>query len=329
MTNFNLKKMSTLVGVSVFALFALSADPQISGSSYVVYTNAVSESSGTYSSDVSDSYATTTVVLEDSTDTTDFTLDVDFDIDSDGDISLSADEASVSYTGDSFSVQAGWSEMDLGYENWYNAGDVLCDTETYNASLSLTVLSDDAGSLSLTPFTKLPLDSEEAGYGVAVNYDLAAEDGLTGLEAIGYMSDGDVQVAATITGSLGLDFALDGKVTVTDPTDFELASVLSYSVDAASTYLDIYYDNYSEDDETLGNSILAVVPQVYYDLDDTTSLIAYYEGDYNFDDSTLSNWASLGVKKYLSDDFYVYPYVDTTFSSSQIVELNVKVYKSF
>jgi hypothetical protein len=325
MTNFNLKKMSTLVGVSVFALFALSADPQISGSSYLYYINAVSESSGTYSSDTSDSYATTNVVLEDSTDSTDFTLDLDLSIDSTGELSVTADEASISYSDDLLTLQAGWSEIDFGYENWYNAGDVLGDTETFNASASLTVLSDDTGSLVLTPFTQLPIDASVAGYGLAVNYDFTAEEGLTGLEAIGYIEDGDVQIAGTITGSLGLDFAVDGKVTVTDVDDFELGAVLAYSADAASTYLDLYYDNINDDSE----SVLAIVPQLYYDLDDTTSVIAYYEGDYNFTTSSLSNWASLGVKKYLSDDFFVYPFVDTTLSSDQIVEFNVEVYKSF
>ncbi|MCY1151531.1 MAG: hypothetical protein OWP43_03805 [Sphaerochaetaceae bacterium] len=320
MTNFNLKKMSTLVGVSVFALFALSADPQISGSSYTIYSNAVSESSGTYSSD--DSISTlTTVVLEDSTDNTDFTLDVDFAIDEAGAVTFTADEASVSYTSDMFSVQAGWSEMDMGYENWYNAGDVLDDSETWNASASFTVLSDDAATLALTPFIKLPTDTYAAGYGAAVNYDLTAEEGLTGVEAVAYVSEGDAQLAATITGSLGLDFAVDGKVQLSDASDFELGAVLSKTIDATSAYLDLYYTN--------SDSTLAVVPQVYYDIDDTTSIVAYYEGDYDFDASELSNWARLGVQKYLSDDFYVYPYLESELSSSQIVELNVKVYKSF
>jgi hypothetical protein len=330
MTNFNLKKMSTLVGVSVFALFALSADPQISGSSYTIYSNAVSEASGTYSS--ADSISTlTTIVLEDSTDNTDFTLDVDFAIDEDGAITYSADEASVSYTDDMFSVQAGWSEMSMGYENWFNAGDVLSDTETWNASFSYNVLSDDAATLALTPFIKLPTDSYAAGYGVAVNYDLTAEEGLTGVEAVAYTSDGETQIAGTITGSLGLDFAIDGKINITDPTDFQAAAVLSKTVDVTSMYLDVYYvssdaGNIIDDN---GHSVLSVLPQVYYDIDDTTTIVAYYEGDYDFTDSELSNWARLGVQKYLSDDFYVYPYLESELSSSQVVELNVKVYKSF
>lgn len=319
------KKISTLLTVSVFAIFTLSADPQISGSSYLTYSNAVSEASGDFSADDSIS-ATTTVVLSDSTDNTDFCLDVDFAIDEDGDVTLSADEASITFTeADALTLQVGWSQVSMGYSNWFDAGDVLGDTATFNVNAALTLLSDDNSSFVLTPFVKLPTTSEEAGYGVVANYDLTADSGIQGIEAVGYISDGDAQIAATISGSLGIDFAIDGNVLLSDTSDYEVALVLAKSMDSASTYLDVYYDNKDSD----GDSVLSIVPQVYYTVDDTTSIIAYYEADYNTTDATLSNWASLGVKKYLSDDFYVYPYVDTTFDSSQVAEFNLKFYKSF
>ncbi|MGD1822848.1 MAG: hypothetical protein ACPKM0_08835, partial [Pleomorphochaeta sp.] len=294
MTKLNLKKISTLLTVSVFAVFALNADPQLSGSSYVTYTSTVSEASGSY--DLADSLSSgATVVLEESTDTTDFCLDIDFAIADTGAVTLSADEASISYTADMLAIQAGWSEMSMGYENWYNAGDVLGDTQTYNASVALTVLSDDESSLVLTPFTELT-----AGYGVAVNYDLTAEEGLTGVEVVGYYDYADeAMAAATITGTLGIDFAIDGKVMLSDTSDFEVAAVIAADIDDASTYLDVYYTN--------SESTLYVTPQVYYTVDDTTSLIAYYTATYDMDASSLSNWAELGIKKYVADDFYVFP----------------------
>ena len=341
MTNLKLKKVSTLLGVSALALCALSADPTISGSSYTMATDTISDTGSVDQS----LYSKTIVNLEDVSDYgTTMYMQNYFVFDDSDDLSLDVNEIYVRFDaaedefGNNFALQAGRDTLSMGAADWYNAGDVIAASndststsyETWNMYAEVPVMSSENSSLLLTPFVKAAYDSSADGYGLIANYAMTQESGLTGLEAVGYYTDSDVRLSATVQGTLGVDFALTGNVLANDLSDFDISAYVTTTVDDFYMSLDVLYQNaYEDDDTSTVYSTLTISPELDYTVSDTVSVGIDNTTTINVDDSTVSNWGELYSTMYLADDFYVKPSLASGFTSDDLVEVAFKVYKSF
>ena len=348
MTNLKLKKVSTLLGVSVLALSALAAETTFSGSVYGYAEKDISTDTGsTVVSDWGKIYGD--IYLESSSENSSLVLEqivylkgTDYD---DAYNNFYSNKMYVTFDGaedefgNNFALQAGRSYISMGAADWYNAGDVLTKEadstsyETWNMFAQVPVMSSEDSTLLLTPFYKFAYDDSDfdssmtndtEGYGLIAN--LTNSSAVSELEAVGYYNDGDVKVAGSMTGTVSdVDFGMAGNVMVTDSSDFDLSAYVATTVDKTYMSLDVLYSN----EYYAGNSTLIVSPEVDYSITDATTISVDNTTTYDFDAEELSNWGELYVTTYLADDFYVSPTIGTGFASDDLVELSFKVYKSF
>ena len=346
MTNLKLKKVSTLLGVSVLALSALTAETTVTGSVYTRPQKSFSSSAVTDST-----FLYGDIFLNSSTDNTSLVVEGISKAASDTTNASSysynyLDQAYVRFDatadefGNNFAMQAGKSYFSMGNgANWYNAGDVLIDEaddwgyETWTAFAEIPVMSEEDSSLVLTPFYKMAYDDSEfdgdsmtndtEGYGAVVNYSM--DSAVSSVEGVGYYNDGDFKVAATVTGNAGVDFVVAGNINATDTSDFDAYAGVSTTVDKTFMSLEALYMN----EYYGGNKTLKVTPTADYTLSDSTTISIDNTTTYDLDDAEFSNWGEIYVTTYLADDFYVRPYITSSFDDSEIATLKLKVYKSF
>jgi hypothetical protein len=346
MTNLKLKKVSTLLGVSVLALSALTAETTVTGS---VYTRPQKSFSSSAVTDSSFYYGD--IFLNSSTDNTSLVVEGIFEVtDEEGSAAdyyyNYLDQAYVRFDaaedefGNNFAMQAGKSYLSMGNgANWYNAGDVLADEandwgfETRTVFAEIPVMSEEDSSLVLTPFYKMAYDDSDfddesmtndtEGYGAVVNYSM--DSAVSSVEGVGYYNDGDFKVAATVTGNAGVDFVVAGNINATDTSDFDAYAGVSTTVDKTFMSLEALYMN----EYYGGNRTLKVTPTADYTLSDSTTISIDNTTTYDLDDAEFSNSGEIYVTTYLADDFYVRPYITSSFDDSEIATLKLKVYKSF
>ncbi|MGH4038288.1 MAG: hypothetical protein ACRQFF_10635 [Sphaerochaeta sp.] len=346
MTNLKLKKVSTLLGVSVLALSALTAETTVTGSVYTrpqksFSSSAVTDSTFLYGDIyLNSSSDNTSLVVESIFKAYDDTTNSDSYTYSYLDQAYVRFDATADEFGNNFALQAGKSYFSMGNGvNWYDAGDVLADEaddwgyETWTAFAEVPVMSSEDSSLVLTPFYKMAYDDSDfdssyvtndtEGYGAVVNYSM--DSTISSIEGVGYYNDGDFKVAGTITGNAGLDFVVSGNVNVTDTDDFDAYAGIATTVDKTYMSLEALYMN----EYYGGNRTLLVTPTADYSLSDTTTISIDNTTTYDLDADSISNWGEIYVTTYLADDFYVRPYVTTSFDDSEIATLKLKVYKSF
>lgn len=331
MTNSKLKKMSVLLGVSAIALSTLSAEPNVSGYSYI---QATSEFTGTSSSDVDVTpYSETSVVLEDTSESgASFYMENLFVFDGSSDVDYSIDNAYLRYDaeadefGNNYGMQIGLDYMSFAGAYNYTAGDLLQDgtedwSETWNLQLEAPVVSNEDGVLTVVPFAVFDFDNTaNAGAGVKANYSLT-DSALSDVEGTFYydMTNDYAKVGAGLDYSLGFDFGLAGNLNVSETSDFEVSGYVTTTMDKTTLTLDALYDN---------DSYYSIMPEVDYALSDATTLTAYTEVSVDTtDNNSVSYDAEVYATCYLADDLYVRPYLISDFDSS--VSLELEVYKSF
>jgi hypothetical protein len=330
MTSLKFKKMSVLLGVSAIALCTLSADPTISGNSYVQATSAFT---GTSSSDVDVTpYSKTTVNVENEGENTYFYMQNFFTFDNTTDVAYSVDDVYLQYTadadefGNSYGMQFGKSYMSWTGAYDYTAGDIVQDgiedwSETWNLQVNAPVVSNEDGALILTPFAVFDMgDSNYGGLGAIANYAFTEDGAVSEVEGTYYYDavNEESKVGFGLVGNLGLDFGLAGNLNVSDTTDFEASTYMTKTMDSVTGLFEVLYVN---------DDYVSFRPQVAYAVNDAVTVTAYTEASMDLDTQDFSYDAEVYATCYLADDLYVRPYVISDLSDS--VSLRLRVYKSF